>query len=126
MTEIQSFLYEKAKKAAEQSYSPYSNFKVGCCVLMSDGDTYIGTNVENASYGLAICGERVAIVNAISSGNKNVVAIAIYAPVESAPPCGACRQFIIEFGDDIDVIFRFEGEIIVKKIAELLPYKFVF
>lgn len=73
-------LLEKAKKASENSYSPYSNFPVGACVLMESGKTYIGTNVENSSFGATICAERSAIVNAIVNGERKIVAVAIYGP----------------------------------------------
>lgn len=123
---IKILLYDAAKRAAEVTYSPYSKFPVGAAILTSCEQIFTGTNIENASYGLTICAERIALGNAISAGYKGIKAIAIYAPVMTAPPCGACRQFIIEFGNDIEVVFRYKGEIIVKTIGELLPYKFEF
>jgi cytidine deaminase len=126
-------LYIQAKEAASDSYSPYSDFRVGAVVLSKQGDLFYGTNVENASYGITICAERSAIVSAISSGHKTIDKIAIYAEktvdgviIEelTIPPCGACRQFMAEFGDDIKVIFKYKGELVEKTIDELLPYRF--
>lgn len=119
-------LFKKAKTASEKTYSPFSKFAVGAAVLTKDGKIYTGVNIENASYSLTLCAERVAFGNAIAAGYKDIKAIAIYAPVDSIPPCGACRQFMIEFGDNIVVIFSHEGQIIQKTISELLPYKFSF
>ena len=95
-------LVQEAKRAAELSYSPYSKFKVGACVEV-DGDMwYSGTNIENASYGLTICAERVAIVKAGSHGHTKLKRVIVYGPSQQVRtgPCGACRQFIKEFADD--------------------------
>ena len=73
-------LLEKAKKASENSYSPYSNFPVGACVLMESGKTYIGRNIENSSFGATMCAERSAIVNAIVNGERKITELAIYGP----------------------------------------------
>ena len=101
-------LYEKAVEAMEYSYSPYSKFKVGAALLTKTGKVFTGCNVENASYGAAICAERTAFVKAISEGFKEFEAIAICCDHEDIPayPCGICRQFIFEFGEDIRVIFK--------------------
>jgi cytidine deaminase len=80
--------------------------------------------VENASYGLSICAERVAIAKAVSAGKRDLRAIAVIAEKSDVTPCGACRQFISEFGTDIDVIYIKDGHIVVKKIADLLPEVF--
>ncbi len=96
-------LIDAALKVRQQAYAPYSNFSVGAAVLTDDGSIFTGCNVENASYGLAICAERNAITSAIAAGKQNFVAIAV-AATPLASPCGACRQFIFEFGDDIQVI----------------------
>lgn len=96
-------LIEAALKVREQAYAPYSDFFVGAAVLTDDGNVFTGCNVENASYGLAICAERNAITSAVAAGKQNFVAIAV-AATPLASPCGACRQFIFEFGDDIQVI----------------------
>jgi cytidine deaminase len=92
-------LIKEARRAAELSYSPYSKFRVGACVEV-DGDMwYSGTNVENASYGLTICAERVAIVKAVSSGHTKLKRVVVYGPSQEVrtAPCGACRQVIKEF-----------------------------
>lgn len=94
-------LYEKARKAAEASYSPYSHFRVGAALLCDDGTLFTGTNVENRSFGLTICAERSAVVAAVSAGKRRFVALAIATPdsVEPVGPCGACRQVLSEFMD---------------------------
>ncbi len=96
-------LIDTAIHARKQSYSPYSNFAVGAALLATDGQVFTGCNVENASYGLCICAERTAICKAVSEGVHEFKAIAV-AAVPFASPCGACRQFIVEFGTAIDVI----------------------
>ncbi len=117
-------LFEEAKVAAENTYSPYSGFPVGAAVLTKDGKIFCGTNIENASYSVTICAERIALGYAIASGNIQIKAIAIYSNTDSISPCGTCRQFIIEFGNDIVIIFRHEQELIQKTIHELLPFCF--
>jgi cytidine deaminase len=117
-------LFEAARLASEKTYSPYSHYPVGAAVLMKDGSIFTGANVENASYSVTICAERVAIGSAITSGNMEITAIAVYANTDSISPCGACRQFIIEFSPDIIVIFRQDGKIIQRTISELLPFGF--
>lgn len=117
-------LYELAKKAAVNSYSPYSCFSVGSAVLVADGTVFTGTNVENASFGLTICAERTALCSAIGAGHKDILAIAVYAEKGDVSPCGACRQFIAEFGPDIEVIYRRSGQFESRTIGELLPDRF--
>ena len=115
-------LIAEAKMAREKAYAPYSNFKVGAAVLTSNGKIFSGCNIENSSYGLSICAERVAIFNAVSSGYREFTKIAVVTDSEpSASPCGACRQVIFEFGDDIEVIMsNLKGDIKIMKIDELL------
>ena len=96
-------LIERAVSARQNAYAPYSKFKVGAAVLTTDETVYSGCNVENASYGLCICAERTAICSSVAAGDKEIVAVAV-AAVPLAMPCGACRQFIHEFGKDITVI----------------------
>ena len=121
-------LMVKAKKASENSYSPYSHFPVGACVLMESGKTYIGTNVENASYGATICAERSAILNAIVNGERKIKAVAIYGPkMKRCAPCGLCRQVIDEFRSDngVDIVLEGDnGELEIHSIDELLPLGF--
>ena len=93
-------LIQKAIDVRENSYSPYSNFPVGAAILTEGGEIFTGVNVENASIGLTICAERSAMVNALSKGKRRFTAIAISGPEgDPTPPCGACRQFMSEFGD---------------------------
>ncbi len=115
-------LIAEAKMARKKAYSPYSNFKVGAAVLTTDGKIFSGCNIENSSYGLSICAERAAIFNAVSSGYKKFTKIAVVTDSKPpASPCGACRQVIFEFGDDIEVIMaNLKGDIKIMKIDELL------
>ena len=116
-----------AEKAAAKSYSPYSKYKVGAALLAKSGKVYTGTNVENSSYGLSLCAERSAVVSAVSSGERNFTAIAVAAKgSRGCTPCGACRQFIYEFGEKIEVVCKEKGKIQIKKISELLPQGFKF
>jgi len=94
-------MIRQAMDAKETSYSPYSKFRVGASVLTSDGTIYSGCNVENASYGLAICAERNAIFQAAFAGKRKIVAVAVSSDERGfLTPCGACRQVISEFADD--------------------------
>ena len=103
-SEIESLLIAQALEAREKAYAPYSNFKVGAALLLDDGESVVtGCNVENASYGLAICAERNAICAAVAEGRRKFSTIVV-AATPLASPCGACRQFIVEFGKDINVI----------------------
>ena len=118
-------LIENALIARENSYSPYSNFKVGACVLTDNQKYYLGTNVENSSYGGTICAERSAISTAISYGDKKIVAIAIVSSSgDYTFPCGICRQVMAEFGDIEVVIAKSVEDYKVFKISELLLYSF--
>ena len=94
---------QAASDVREFAYAPYSNFRVGAAVVTATGQVFSGCNVENASYGLTICAERAALVKAVSAGEKRILGIAICASPLAAP-CGACRQFLIEFGEKIKVI----------------------
>ena len=115
-------LMNAAKKAAENTHSPYSQFPVGAAVLTSDGDTFIGTNVENLSFGLTMCAERVAIGAAIAHGAKKIEALAVYSPKVNTTPCGACRQVIKEFADEHTVVLMDKGAAVVSvSIDQLLP-----
>lgn len=119
-------LLTNAHKAKENAYCRYSNFQVGAAVLAKDGNIIKGCNVENASYGLTMCAERTALFKAVSEGYKpgDFEAIAIAASADNFSPCGACRQVINEFGDDIIVIFEFGGETVITSLAGILPYNF--
>lgn len=125
MNEKYRELIDAAREAAEQAYCPYSKFRVGAAVLSKDGRIFTGCNVENASYGLSLCAERVALSMAVANGTRSFVALAVVSPSGTASPCGACRQFLLEFGRDIDVILPCpDGSFTVHKSAELLPFPF--
>ena len=96
-------LIDIALAARDTAYAPYSKFRVGAALLSVDGTIFTGCNVENASYGLCICAERTAICKAVSAGHQKFTAIAV-AAAPLASPCGACRQFLVEFGTEIQVI----------------------
>ena len=101
--EVKQELISLAIESRQIAYAPYSNFLVGAALLTSDGSIYTGCNVENTSYGLCICAERTAICKALSEGHQDFHAIAVAAN-PCATPCGACRQFIVEFGKQIEII----------------------
>ena len=124
--DLQEELVAAAKKASQQAYSPYSGFHVGAAVLTESGDIFTGCNVENASYGLTMCAERSAIFQAVAGGSSHVKALAIYTPTERpTPPCGACRQVLIEFGAEAEVICICDGpEKLVASASDLLAYSF--
>jgi cytidine deaminase len=117
----------KASKAADKAYSPFSKVKVGAAILTSDGRVFSGCNVENSSYGLSICAERTAAVKAVSSGASSFEAVAVVSNLEGLTyPCGACRQFLSEFGDDIMVIVvAKKGNVMRHSLGELLPETFL-
>lgn len=119
-------LMQSAHDAKKKAYSRYSQFQVGAALMAKDGTIITGCNVENASYGLTMCAERAAVFKAVSMGYGpgDFEAIAIAASAENFSPCGACRQVLNEFGDDITVIFEYNGETVVRPLVELLPYNF--
>jgi cytidine deaminase len=111
-------LVERALAAAERSYSPYSEYKVGAAVRTTDGRIFDGTNVENAAYPLGVCAEKAAIVSAVSAGYGpgDLEAIGI-----TASPCGGCRQWLHEFRIGEVSYRRADGEIVTTTAAALLP-----
>jgi len=118
-------LYALAKKVRENAYAPYSGFKVGVALFSESGKVYLGCNVENASYGLTVCAERVAIFNAISEGEHTFKAIVICADeTNPVPPCGACLQVMAEFGDFDIFSFNLEGKFLQMRLSDLLPHTF--
>ena len=117
-------LFALAKEARENAYAPYSDFKVGAALLGESGTIYLGCNVENASFGLTVCAERVALFKALSEGERVFKAIAIYAGSKSVPPCGACLQVMAEFGDLDILLFDSKGSYVKWRISELLPQAF--
>ena len=118
-------LLSAARDARERSYAPYSNYRVGAALDTGDGTVILGSNVENASYGLAICAERAAVAAAISAGFKDFVAIAVAGPEgELTSPCGACRQVLAEFNPRMTVVFTGPDGPVTTTVAELLPHSF--
>jgi cytidine deaminase len=115
-----------ATAAREKAYAPYSNFRVGAAILTKEGRYYTGCNIENASYGLTCCAERVALFKAVSNSERSFEAIALTAGTdEFCPPCGACRQALAEFGTDIKVYMaKGAGAYRMQTVAELLPLSF--
>lgn len=119
-------LISAAKEAAARAYSPYSGYKVGAAILCKNGKIFSGCNVENSSYGLTNCAERTAIFKAISEGESQFMAIAVFAASQPLPlPCGACRQVLSEFcSDDLVVIVSNQHEQIETTLQKLLPMSF--
>lgn len=118
-------LINQATKARNRAYSPYSKYKVGAAVLTKGGNIYTGCNVENATFGLTCCAERVAIFKAVSEGEKDIKAIAVVTGGKLASSCGACRQVIAEFGKDVKIITaNVKGDKKITTISKLLPDAF--
>jgi len=121
-------LLKSAFKAMENAYAPYSNYHVGACVLTKDGHSFIGANIENASFGATNCGERSAIFAAYSHGYRkdDIEAIAIVSDGHRiAAPCGICRQVLSELLNDSTPIILSNGkETVTQTIADLLPMRF--
>lgn len=118
-------LIQSALLAYKNAYAPYSNYAVGAAVLGDDGKIYTGCNVENAVYPLTICAERVAIAKAVSEGVSRIEAVAVVTK-NGGSPCGSCRQFMREFGEDDLPIFiaNLEGQYELHTLGQLLPNSF--
>jgi cytidine deaminase len=119
-------LVAAAKLARENAHAPFSNFRVGAAVRANSGRIFGGCNVENATYGLTVCAERVAIFKAISEGERGFDAIAVSTDTETlTPPCGACRQIIWEFCGDVPVILsNLKGKTETFQMRDLFPKPF--
>ncbi len=117
-----------ASAAAQRAYAPYSAFPVGAAVLTADGSHFSGVNIENASYGLTVCAERVAVWSAVAAGHLSLLAVAVVAPkVPGTTPCGACRQVLTEFtppDGDLIIICAGVNEPELFPLATLLPRAF--
>jgi cytidine deaminase len=119
-------LVEAARAAREHAVAPYSGFRVGAALLTGDGRIIGGCNIENASYGLTVCAERVALLKALSEGIRDFRAVAVVADaVAPTPPCGACRQLLWEYCGDIPVVLAtLHGVAVEHQLAALLPLPF--
>jgi len=126
---MRSLLITAAKLAQKKAYCPYSRYPVGASVLTDSGRIFSGANVENASYGLSLCAERVAVFNAVSKGAKGLQAVCVVG--KSARPCGACRQVMLEFSSKDTLLFLVDLDgnarkesVTVTKVVALLPKAF--
>lgn len=119
-------LIKQALVARNNSYSPYSNYKVGCALLTKSGKIFLGANIENCAYGPSNCAERSALFSAISNGEREFEKMAIVGSSnEPAYPCGVCRQVISELAPNIEIICAKDTKTyVVHNINELLPYAF--
>jgi cytidine deaminase len=115
-----------ARAARDHAYAPYSSFRVGAAVRARSGHIFTGCNIENASYGLTVCAERIAVFKALSEGERGFSAVAVVTDSERlTPPCGACRQVLWEFCGDAEVILaNLNGRIEVHQLAALFPRPF--
>jgi cytidine deaminase len=122
----QNVLIAAARSAREHAHAPFSNFCVGAAVRAKSGRIFTGCNVENATYGLTLCAERVAVFKAISEGERGFDAVAVVADTDVlTPPCGSCRQILWEFCGDAEVILaNLQGKIERCRMSELLPRPF--
>jgi cytidine deaminase len=119
-------LLQAALAARGYAHAPFSHFKVGAALLDADGHIHTGCNVENATYGLTLCAERVAVFKAISEGARKFERVAVAADSETlAPPCGACRQILWEFCGDIEIVLiNPRGKQETCRLSQLLPRPF--
>ena len=118
-------LIRAAKEVRDKAYAPYSKYNVGAALLTKSGKIFLGVNVENAAYPDTICGERSAVVSAVSAGEREFEAIAV-ATSNGGTPCGSCRQVLAEFGLDIEVLLVDERGVLVQRstVRDLLPGAF--
>ena len=125
-------LLNMAREAADRAYVPYSHFHVGAAMLFADDDVILSCNVENASYGITICAERAGVVIMVSQGKHNPLAIAVVGSHEDSddyytaacPPCGACRQALMEFNTNMLVVMASKDGAKVYELRKLLPHSF--
>lgn len=121
MTELE----QAARAAQRNAHAPYSGFKVGAAVETSDGRIFVGCNVENASYGLTNCAERVAVGAAVAAGCSAIARVVVVTDTDpGAAPCGACRQVLAEFGPQMEIVAVGTNDSRSWKLDELLPDRF--
>jgi cytidine deaminase len=117
-----------ATRARANAYAPYSGYQVGAALLTRDGHIFAGCNVENVSYGLALCAERSAVAQLVAAGGRDIAALAVVtAGPEPGAPCGLCRQTLVEFADDLPIALAVAGEAgprVVKNLRDLFPEPF--
>jgi cytidine deaminase len=126
-TRLRSRLLQEAGEALKNAYAPYSGYRVGAALITRKGRVFTGCNVENASYGLTICAERAAVCAAVAreGPEMRVRALAVVSdPAVPFAPCGACRQVILEFGEDAALIFQGPDGLTERALGELLPLGF--
>ncbi|MCU1349606.1 MAG: cytidine deaminase [Acidobacteria bacterium] len=121
-------LIEEATKARENAAAPFSRFKVGAALRTTGGKVFHGCNVENCTYGLTVCAERVALLSAIAAGERSFDAIAVVTQSDvPGTPCGPCRQLMWEYCVDLDVtLSNLKGQRVDYKLSELFPHPFSF
>jgi cytidine deaminase len=119
-------LVENARRAREHAVADYSHFKVGAALQTADGTIVTGCNVENATYGLTVCAERVAMFKALSEGHRSFTRVAVVADTaDPTPPCGACRQILWEFGGDLEILLaNLTEDKGTHRLKDLLPLPF--
>jgi cytidine deaminase len=119
-------LLDRAREARSNAYAPYSKFPVGAALLARDGRVFTGVNVENASYGLCNCAERVAVGKAVSEGVRDFAAVAVVGPQDDVEcsPCGACRQVLFEFSPDMVLVLADGDGVRQYTVREILPGAF--
>jgi cytidine deaminase len=121
----QARLLRAARAASAKAYAPFSNLKVGAAVLTTRGRIFSGCNVENSSYGLTICAERVAVYKAVSAGQRKVKAVLVYADTAKlTPPCGACLQVITESAENAEIVLSNGSSTKTYRLRQLLPHGF--
>jgi cytidine deaminase len=122
---VSAELVRRAREVMQNAYAPYSKFHVGAAIEAADGTIHVGCNVENASYGLTICAERMAVGAAVAAGKRSLKRVAVATAVEPpATPCGACRQLLAEFGLDLEIVAVGPSSERRWKLKELLPEAF--
>ena len=121
-----SDLVQAARRAREHAHAAFSHFKVGAALETADGVVITGCNIENATYGLTICAERVAMFKALSDGHRRFTRIAVVADTDApTPPCGACRQILWEFGGDLEIFLaNLTDDKGTHRLKDLLPLPF--